>query len=84
MAYLPGWTVTARNLDTGALTPLPVFRHGLVQSVVVTKGRFELHFHYHAPYIKLSLLITAAAWLGLGLCTLWLMRLRRHVARRGE
>jgi hypothetical protein len=84
MAYLPGWQVTARNLDTGALTQLPVLRHGLVQSVVVPPGHYELHFHYHAPYIRLSLIITVSAWMLLGLCTLWLIRLRRQAARRGE
>ncbi len=84
MAYLPGWQVTARNLDTGELTQLRVLRHGLVQSVVVDKGHYELHFHYHAPYIRLSLIVTVSAWILLGLCALWLIRLRRQAARRGD
>jgi hypothetical protein len=84
MAYLPGWQVTARNLGTGELTQLRVFRHGLVQSVVVDKGHYELHFHYHAPYIRLSLVISVSAWMFLVLCAMWLIRLRRQAARRGE
>jgi hypothetical protein len=83
MAYLPGWRVTAHNLDTGTETSLEVFRHGLVQSVIVDRGRYELHFHYHAPYIKTSIILSSASWILLGLCAGWLIRERRRAARRG-
>ena len=82
MAYLPGWRVTARNLDTGATTQLPVLRHGLVQSVVVEKGRYEIHFHYHAPYIELSFIVSVVSWTLLGVSAIWLLRLRRRASRQ--
>ncbi len=82
MAYLPGWRATARNLDTGAITQLPVSRHGLVQSVVVEKGRYEIHFHYHAPYIELSFIVSVVSWTLLGVSAIWLLRLRRRASRQ--
>jgi uncharacterized integral membrane protein len=34
---------------------LTVTRNGLIQQVVVPSGVWQIHFHYHAPYIELSL-----------------------------
>jgi hypothetical protein len=54
-AYLPGWHATALNTTTGKSVNLAVTRHGLIQQVVVPKGEWRVHFHYHAPYIELGL-----------------------------
>jgi hypothetical protein len=61
MAYLPGWRATALNSVTGKSEALKVSRNGLVQQVTVPKGVWVVHFHYHAPYIEVSL---AASVLG--------------------
>jgi hypothetical protein len=53
-AYLPGWRATALNTTTGASVNLSVHRDGLVQSVDIPKGSWTVHFHYHAPYIEVS------------------------------
>jgi hypothetical protein len=55
MAYLPGWRATALNTDTGKSQALPVWRDGLIQEVTVPKGDWQIHFHYHAPYIEVGL-----------------------------
>jgi hypothetical protein len=55
MAYLPGWRATALNSTTGKSEALNVSRDGLIQRVTVPKGDWVIHFHYHAPYIELSL-----------------------------
>jgi hypothetical protein len=55
MAYLPGWRATALNSTTGKSEALKVTRNGLVQQVTVPKGVWVIHFHYHAPYIEVSL-----------------------------
>jgi uncharacterized membrane protein YfhO len=55
MAYLPGWRATALNSTTGTSEALKVTRNGLVQQVTVPKGVWVVHFHYHAPYIEVSL-----------------------------
>jgi hypothetical protein len=62
-AYLPGWRATALNLKTGASRSLTVKRNGLVQQVTVPSGTWQIHFHYHAPYIELSLTSTIVAFL---------------------
>jgi uncharacterized membrane protein YfhO len=55
MAYLPGWRATAVNTATGKSEALKVTRNGLIQQVTVPSGRWRIHFHYHAPYIEVSL-----------------------------
>jgi hypothetical protein len=55
MAYLPGWRATALNTKTGKSEALTVTRHGLIQEVTVPRGEWRVHFHYHAPYIEVSL-----------------------------
>jgi hypothetical protein len=55
MAYLPGWRATALNTTTGKSEALKVSRNGLIQQVTVPSGDWRIHFHYHAPYIELSL-----------------------------
>jgi len=60
-AYLPGWRATATNVTTGAVVDLVVTRAGLIQRVTVPKGTWNLHFHYHAPYIEGGLLASLGA-----------------------
>jgi uncharacterized membrane protein YfhO len=55
MAYLPGWRATALNMQTGKSEALKVSRNGLIQQVTMPKGKWSVHFHYHAPYIEVSL-----------------------------
>ncbi|MCU1363834.1 MAG: hypothetical protein JWM55_1662 [Acidimicrobiaceae bacterium] len=57
-AYLPGWRATALNKVTGASVQLPVHRVGLIQEVRVPGGSWVIHFHYHAPYIEVSSVIS--------------------------
>jgi hypothetical protein len=61
MAYLPGWRVTALNLTNHKTEALPVSRHGLILSTRVPEGKWQVHWHYHAPYIELGLAATAFA-----------------------
>jgi len=39
---------------------------GLVQKVTVPAGDWTVHFHYHAPYIELGLIVSIASTLLLG------------------
>jgi hypothetical protein len=55
MAYLPGWRATALNTATGKSEALPVWRDGLIQDVRIPQGEWQIHFHYHAPYIEVGL-----------------------------
>jgi uncharacterized membrane protein YfhO len=43
---------------------LKVTRNGLIQQVSVPSGSWQIHFHYHAPYIEVSL---AASIVGVAL-----------------
>jgi hypothetical protein len=66
-AYLPGWRATAVNATTGKVEQLKVMRAGLIEKVDVPKGRWVIHFHYHAPYIEVSTAASAISvvlWLG--------------------
>lgn len=60
-AYLPGWRATAVNDATGQVVGLSVHRVGLIESVDVPRGKWTIHFHYHAPYIELSLAVSAVS-----------------------
>ncbi len=60
MAYLPGWRATAVS-TTGKVVQLRVMRAGLIERVNVPKGTWTIHFHYHAPYIEVSALASAAS-----------------------
>jgi hypothetical protein len=79
VSNLPGWRVSAVDLDTGHRIALQVTAHDLVQSVALPAGSYRLSFHYHAPYIVTGLVVSSVAsllYLGGGL---WLWR-RREVA----
>jgi len=61
MAYLPGWRATALNLSTHQIQQLPIFRRGLILSTRVPTGKWQVHWHYHAPYIELGLAATVVS-----------------------
>jgi len=64
-AWLAGWRATALNRATGEIRSLVVMRSGLIQQVTVPSGTWEVHFHYHAPYIESGIAGTSAglvAW----------------------
>jgi uncharacterized membrane protein YfhO len=64
-AYLPGWRATALNEKNGDTVQLPVERSGLIQKVTVPTGEWTVHFHYHAPYIELGLIVSLVSSLAL-------------------
>ncbi|HUY43754.1 MAG TPA: hypothetical protein VMU98_08330 [Acidimicrobiales bacterium] len=76
-AYLPGWRATATNVATGAVVELPVTRAGLIQRVTVPPGTWNLHFHYHAPYIEAGLFASLAAGGAFVVALGWAWRRRR-------
>jgi hypothetical protein len=80
MAYLPGWRATAVNDSTGLSIALTVRRSGIVQAVTVPAGRWTVHFHYHAPYIEMGLVVSIASTLlwGAGGTLLWRRRRGRN------
>ncbi len=59
-AWLAGWRATARNTVSGKVLSLDVVRSGLIQQVVVPPGTWQVHFHYHAPYIETGLAASTA------------------------
>jgi hypothetical protein len=79
-AYLPGWRATAVNDATGQVEQLKVMRAGLIEKVEVPRGKWVIHFHYHAPYIEVSTAASAASvvlWLGVSAGLLLTRRRRR-------
>jgi hypothetical protein len=78
--WLPGWGAT---LVGGAGTPprsVAVVPDGLVQSVIVPAGTWTVEFAYHAPHLRLGIVVTALALLALlaALLALALGRPRRR------
>ena len=78
MAYLPGWHATAINSETGKSRMLMVKKYGLIQKVHVPSGKWIVHFHYHAPFIEKSLLISLFSGLSVGGIALWPVLIRRR------
>ena len=65
-AWLAGWRAIATSRVTGERRSLVVVRSGLIQQVTVPPGTWEVHFHYHAPYIEAGLAgssLGVLAWL---------------------
>ena len=77
-AYLPGWRATAVNSKTGQVVQLKVQRAGLIEKVDVPKGTWVIHFHYHAPYIEVSVAASAASIVLLIGVGLWFLRQSRR------
>jgi len=63
--WLPGWRATAVNTVTGKSRSLDVERSGLLPRVTVPAGTWQVHFHYHAPYIELGIATSALGSLAL-------------------
>jgi hypothetical protein len=63
--WLPGWRATAVNTVTGRSRSLVVERSGLIQRVTVPAGTWQVHFHYHAPFIELGIATSALGSLAL-------------------
>ena len=78
MAYLPGWHATAINPATSKSRVLMIEKYGLVQKVHLPSGKWIVHFHYHAPYIEKSLLISLFSGLSVGGIALWPVFNRRR------
>ena len=78
MAYLPGWHATAINPASGKSRVLMIEKYGLVQKVHLPSGKWIVHFHYHAPYIEKSLLISLFSGLSVGGIALWPVFNRRR------
>lgn len=79
VTWLPGWRATAVNAVTGQVLNLPVRRSGLIQEVSAPKGHWQIHFHYHAPYIELAL---ASSLGGVGLMVLAFLAIIRWRPRK--
>jgi hypothetical protein len=77
-AYLPGWRATALNKINGDTVQLPVDRSGLIQKVTVPEGEWTVHFHYHAPYIELSLIVSLASTLALAAVAVTVFETKRR------
>ena len=78
MAYLPGWHATAINIATGKSRVLTIEKYGLVQAVKIPSGKLIIHFHYHAPYIEKSLLVSVFSALSISGIALWPVLTRRR------
>jgi UDP-2,3-diacylglucosamine pyrophosphatase LpxH len=79
-AYLPGWRATAVNDVTGTVDQLKVTRAGLIEKIEVPRGKWVIHFHYHAPYIEVSFaatVVSLALWIGVS-STLLVRRRRKR------
>ena len=63
-AWLAGWRATALDTTTGRTRSLDIVRSGLIQQVVVPPGTWQVHFHYHAPYIETGLAATGVGLFG--------------------
>jgi hypothetical protein len=76
-SWLPGWRATAVNTTSGRTVALSVQRRGLIQSVDVPAGTWRVHFHYHAPYIELALILSAVGWASMLMAVIVVRRHRR-------
>ena len=81
MEWIPGWRATATNVETGRTVTLHVVRSGLIQQVLVSRGKWTVHFYYHAPHIELGLIGSSLSAITLALAALR-RRPRRGTLRR--
>ncbi len=77
--WLPGWGATL--VGEGTSRTAAVVPDGLVQSVVVPAGTWTVEFAYHAPHLRLGLVVSAVALLAV-LCALVVLA-RRRLGGRG-
>ena len=77
--YLPGWRATAVNASSGREVNLVVRRAGLIQKVEVPRGDWTVDFHYHAPYIEVSVIVSVVSLvLFLGVFVVFVVSRRRR------
>jgi hypothetical protein len=87
VTFQMGWHVQARAAD-GSVRSLPVLRYGLVQSVVVPAGTWQLTFLYRPQGLDAGLAATGAGIVLLLVAAAWAMANRRRdrprVTRQGR
>jgi hypothetical protein len=79
--WLPGWGATLVAASGAPSRTEAVVPDGLVQSVVVPAGAWTVEFAYHAPHLRLGIVVTSLALLALVVALVWLGLGRR---RRGR
>jgi hypothetical protein len=84
VSWLAGWRADAVNSANGHSVALIVRRHGLIQRVVVPAGTWQIHFHYHAPYIELGVIVSILATLLMAAAVLIIVRPRVREWLRGS
>jgi hypothetical protein len=77
VTFMAGWHVQARAAD-GSVRSLPVQRYGLVQSVVVPPGTWQLTFLYRPQGLDAGLAATGAGVVLLLIAAAWAMANRRR------
>ena len=83
MAWLPGWRVTAVNTVTHKEISVTDERTGLIQQVTLPPGTWEVHFHYHAPYITIGVAVSGASVV-LFVIAAWFVRPRERRSLNGR
>jgi hypothetical protein len=83
VAWLPGWRVTADNTVTHQEISVPDVRTGLIQQVTLPAGSWDVHFHYHAPYITIGVAASGASVVLLVLAA-WIVRPRERQRANGR
>ncbi len=84
VAWLSGWRADLVNQTTGATESATVRVDGLIQKISVPAGTWVIHFHYHAPYVELGLLVSIAASLLFVVAVFVIVRPRVKIWRRGR
>lgn len=84
VAFLTGWRATLVNTTTSQTVNATVHRDGLIQSIDVPTGTWRIHFHYHAPYVELGLIVSALSSLLFLFATFFVARPRYRIWRAGR
>jgi hypothetical protein len=79
-SWLPGWSATRSSARTSR--DVAVGHDGLVQAVALPAGTWTVTFTYHAPHLRVGVLVTAAALAALALALAALAVRRTRGARR--
>jgi hypothetical protein len=83
VAWLPGWRVTAVNTVTHKEISVPDERTGLIQQVTLPAGTWDVHFHYHAPYITIGVAVSGTS-VALFVIAAWFARPRERRSLNGR
>jgi hypothetical protein len=76
--WLPGWSAIIASPSGAISRTAAVVPNGLVQSVKVPKGTWNVTFTYHAPHLRAGIVVTAGALAALLAALLVLARARRR------